>query len=73
MSMFRKSVIVPLLWVMLGGGSMALPLLAQAADVVYDYDVRGRLISVTYPSGVKITYSYDAAGNRTSVTVVSTP
>lgn len=37
-------------------------------DLIYDYDVLGRLIQVTYPDGSTVTYEYDANGNITSVT-----
>lgn len=39
---------------------------AQAAQgsLVYTYDGRGRLASVTYEDGKTIAYTYDAAGNR---------
>ena len=44
---------------------------AHGATAQYEYDVRGRLIKVTWSSGKVVTYTYDAAGNRT--TVVLTP
>jgi RHS repeat-associated protein len=34
----------------------------------YDYDVRDRLASLTYPDGRSLAYSYDANGNRTTMT-----
>lgn len=53
-------------WLM-GAG---LPLLAaggaRARSNQYFYDTLGRLVSVTYPNGVTVTYVYDAAGNRVS-------
>jgi YD repeat-containing protein len=39
---------------------------AQAATT-YTYDTLGRVSTVTYDSGLIITYSYDPAGNRTQV------
>ncbi|WP_370523739.1 RHS repeat domain-containing protein, partial [Brevundimonas sp. P7753] len=48
-----------------------LPLLAaggaRARSNQYFYDTLGRLVSVTYPNGVTVTYVYDAAGNRVSM------
>lgn len=40
-------------------------------QATYQYDSDGRLISVTFSNGAKITYTYDADGNRK--TVVATP
>jgi YD repeat-containing protein len=37
------------------------------SQAIYEYDSVGRLESVTFDSGAKITYSYDPVGNRTSV------
>jgi YD repeat-containing protein len=31
----------------------------------YAYDALGRLRTVSYPNGVRVTYAYDSAGNRT--------
>lgn len=42
-----------------------LPVEAQT----YQYDPAGRLVSVTYDSGKKMSYSYDGAGNLTSLVV----
>jgi YD repeat-containing protein len=40
----------------------------HAADsAAYTYDANGRVATVTYANGTKITYTYDAAGNRASV------
>src|SRR5262245_41170946 len=35
------------------------------ATVAYTYDDLGRVTSITYDDGIRITYTYDAAGNRT--------
>lgn len=35
------------------------------ATVLYAYDDLGRVTSITYDDGKRVTYSYDAAGNRT--------
>ena len=49
---------------------LGMPLTASAADVVYEYDDKGRLKSVTYTvAGKKIVYTYDKAGNRTQKVV----
>lgn len=49
---------------------LGLPLTVSAADVVYEYDDKGRLKSVTYTvAGKKIIYTYDKAGNRTQKVV----
>lgn len=47
--------------------------IAWAGSATYTYDALGRLSSVTYGSGVTITYVYDAAGNRTSYVVSGAP
>jgi len=39
---------------------------AGNGSVVYTYDALGRIISVSYDTGVIIIYTYDANGNRTS-------
>lgn len=44
---------------------------AHAGTVSYTYDELGRLKTVTYSTGVTITYSYDANGNRTAVVTTS--
>lgn len=43
-------------------------LVVEKGDLIYDYDVLGRLIRVTYPDGSTVTYEYDANGNITSIT-----
>jgi uncharacterized protein RhaS with RHS repeats len=54
-------------------GVLALGAAAQAADIVYEYDARGRLVKIVYPpvngQTKTVTYEYDASGNRTKVTV----
>lgn len=35
------------------------------ATMIYTYDDLGRVASITYDDGKRVTYSYDAAGNRT--------
>lgn len=42
------------------------------AGPVYTYDALGRLATVRYDDGRRITYSYDAAGNRTAVVAGAT-
>jgi YD repeat-containing protein len=42
----------------------ATPNHAYAGSATYKYDNLGRLTSITYGTGVVITYTYDAAGNR---------
>jgi YD repeat-containing protein len=45
--------------------------IASAADsATYVYDLRGRLVTVTYVNGTTITYTYDVDGNRTVQSVV---
>ncbi len=36
-------------------------------SAVYTYDSLGRIKTVTYANGKKITYNYDKTGNRTKV------
>ena len=36
---------------------------SQPLTVIYTYDDAGRLVSVDYGDGMRITYTYDAAGN----------
>ena len=48
--------------------AMATP--SHASGIAYTYDALGRLITLTYDNGTKITYAYDAAGNRTTQGVV---
>lgn len=43
-----------------------------SAATVYTYDTLGRLSTVCYDNGMKITYSYDPAGNRTQVVTTGT-
>lgn len=45
----------------------------SAGTATQTYDTLGRLKTVTYSSGVVITYVYDATGNRTSYTVTGAP
>jgi YD repeat-containing protein len=45
----------------------------RAATVTYAYDSRGRVVSVTYASGLTTFYVYDATGNRTQVTTTAPP
>ncbi len=42
-----------------GGASVS----SAATTVSYVYDAAGRLVQVSYNSGLRITYTYDAAGN----------
>ncbi len=43
----------------------------MAADsATYTYDSLGRIKTVTYLNGKKITYNYDKTGNRTSVVTI---
>lgn len=46
--------------------------IASATDVIYTYDLLGRLVYVHYAGGNTIHYVYDAAGNRTQVATNST-
>ncbi len=43
-----------------------------SADVTYAYDDLGRVSSITYDDGKRVTYSYDPAGNRTQHLVSNT-
>jgi YD repeat-containing protein len=47
--------------------------LASAGTVDYAYDEHGRLTTVTYDDGTRISYVYDDAGNRTQVTTTIAP
>lgn len=40
-----------------------------AAQTMYEYDARGRLIEVIYDSGEVVAYTYDDAGNRSAESV----
>lgn len=40
---------------------------AEKGDLVYEYDILGRVTKVAYPDGSTVTYEYDANGNITSV------
>jgi YD repeat-containing protein len=42
---------------------------ASAATASYTYDALGRLVTVSYDTGVCIVYSYDGNGNRTAQTI----
>lgn len=55
--------------VALTGSVMAAP---ARADTTYTYDALGRLSSVTYDDGRRVTYTYDPAGNRTTHYVENT-
>lgn len=46
---------------------------AFAGSATYTYDSLGRVITITYSTGVVITYTYDAAGNRTAYVVSGAP
>jgi len=52
---------------------LAISALCQAfaanGSVAYTYDALGRVITVSYDTGVCLIYAYDANGNRTSETV----
>jgi YD repeat-containing protein len=48
---------------------VAMALSAARADTSYTYDALGRISTVTYDDGKRVTYAYDAAGNRTSYVV----
>lgn len=48
-------------------------LCTQAAAQTYEYDVRGRVVSVVYPNGETVEYAYDAAGNRIVETTEGLP
>lgn len=63
---FRSLLLLALLTTAMSG-----PALSDSVD--YTYDTLGRLTTVTYSSGVIITYVYDAAGNRTSYVTVGAP
>jgi hypothetical protein len=39
-------------------------------SVSYTYDALGRLVMVSYDTGVCIRYTYDASGNRLSETII---
>jgi YD repeat-containing protein len=45
---------------------------AALAATQYKYDAQGRLISVVYDDGKRITYTYDETGNRTQVVSAAT-
>jgi len=62
-----------LVFILLGVMALAFSGLAFAATDTYTYDAYGRLASVTYADGSKITYIYDPAGNRTVLTQTATP
>jgi uncharacterized protein RhaS with RHS repeats len=36
-------------------------------SATYTYDTLGRVKTITYSNGKKVTFNYDKAGNRTSV------
>jgi uncharacterized protein RhaS with RHS repeats len=44
----------------------------SSAATTYTYDTLGRLSTICYDNGMKITYSYDPAGNRTQVVTTTT-
>ena len=41
---------------------------AAVADVLYTYDLNGRVTTALYDNGVCVVYTYDANGNRLSQT-----
>jgi YD repeat-containing protein len=45
------------------------PVAAANGSVSYTYDALGRVISVSYDTGVIVLYTYDANGNRTQQTI----
>jgi YD repeat-containing protein len=50
------------------------PAFGGNGSVTYAYDAVGRVITVTYDTGVTITYQYDANGNRTQQAItIGTP
>lgn len=63
----------------IGAAALALlwltPFELAQADVNYTYDALGRVTSITYDDGRRVTYNYDPSGNRTShfVEVVTPP
>lgn len=48
------------------------PGLSTLAQVTYEYDVLGRVVSVIHPDGKQTIYTYDAAGNRTAKAIHAT-
>lgn len=66
-------------WTKLVAGVAVAAIAASAANVAsagsasYTYDNLGRLVKVSYSTGVVITYTYDAAGNRTATVVTGAP
>lgn len=46
---------------------------AFAGSATYTYDSLGRVTTITYSTGVVITYTYDAAGNRVANVVTGAP
>src|SRR5262245_54408037 len=41
---------------------------AFAAEINYEYNSKGQLVTARYADGTVVTYQYDGNGNRTSVT-----
>lgn len=50
--------------------AVALMPMPACASVLYVYDDLGRLASVTYDDGTRVSYNYDRSGNRTSHVVL---
>ncbi len=58
---------------MLFGLWAAEPAHSANGSVGYTYDALGRLTTVSYDTGVCITYTYDANGNRLSEKILVSP
>jgi len=65
---FRAGLVRALRALVLLAAALALaPTQSEAANVIYTYDMLGRVTRVDYPNGNATLYTYDAAGNRTAV------